>query len=61
MVTVILAVALTLAGLAVTIQPIGFVNDALSAMGLDLTREQGWWALLLSPVLLIAGSFLPNL
>ena len=61
MVTVILAVALTLAGLAVTVQPIGFVNDALSGMGIDLTREQGWWALLLSPVLLIAGSFLPNL
>jgi len=61
MVTVVLAIALTLVGLSRTGYPIGFVNDLLRSAGLHVTREQGYWALLGSPLVLIAGSLLPNL
>jgi hypothetical protein len=58
-VTILLAVALTAVGLAVTgtveIQP---VLDLLDQADLSLTEEQGWLALAASPALLVAGSFL---
>jgi hypothetical protein len=61
MITVLLAVALTLIGLSVTIQPIGFINDLLADRSIEITREQGWMALTGSPLLLIAGSILKGL
>jgi hypothetical protein len=61
MVTLVAAVALTLVGLSVTILPIGFVNDVLTSADLQITREQGYWCLLGSPILLVLGSLLPNL
>lgn len=58
LVTIIVAVALTLIGLAVTdavtIQPI---TDLLEQADISLTEEQGWLALLASPTLLVIGSF----
>lgn len=61
MVTVVVAVALTLVGLSLTtfgIEPIDrTVMDALEGLGLALEpREAGWWALLASPLLLTIGS-----
>jgi hypothetical protein len=61
MVTVVLAIGLTLAGLSATVLPMGFVDEVLSGMGFELTRDQAWWCLLASPALLIAGSLLANL
>ncbi|HVF20874.1 MAG TPA: hypothetical protein VNA14_11625 [Mycobacteriales bacterium] len=61
-VTIVVAVLLTLVGLAVTrtveIQPI---LDLLAQADLELTQEQGWLALAASPALLVAGSFLRGL
>lgn len=61
-VTIIVAVLLTLVGLAVTdtvaMRP---VLDLLAEANLELTTEQGWLALLASPALLVAGSFLRGL
>lgn len=56
-VTIILAVALTVIGLAVTVHPIQPVVDLLKNANVELSRDQGWWALLASPVLLVIGSF----
>ena len=56
-VTIVLAVALTVIGLAVTVHPIQPVLDALDSAGISLSREQGWWALHGSPLLLVIGSF----
>jgi hypothetical protein len=63
LVTIALALALTIAGLHITgTVTIGLVGDLLNQIGLDgLTKDEGYLALLASPVLLIAGSFLPNL
>lgn len=61
MITLLLAIALTIVGLSVTTLHIGFVDDLLKSADVKLTREQGFWALLASPVLLILGSLLPNL
>jgi len=63
MITVLLAVALTLVGLAVTLSPdaLEFVNDLLADADITLTEEQGWLALVASPVLLIAGSLFRGL
>jgi hypothetical protein len=62
-ITILLAVALTGVGLAVTISPsaLEFVNELLADADITLTEEQGWLALLASPVLLIAGSVLRGL
>ncbi|MBW3664471.1 MAG: hypothetical protein KY469_15325 [Actinobacteria bacterium] len=65
MVTVVLAVALTLAGLSLTTFHVAAVDEAVmelvSGAGLELDpREAGWWALLLSPLLLTAGSLLKD-
>ena len=58
LVTIIVAVALTVVGLAVTgaveIKPI---LDALESADLSLSREQGWLVLAASPALLVVGSF----
>jgi hypothetical protein len=56
-VTIVLAVALTVIGLAVTVHPIQPVIDLLDKAGVELSREQGWLALHASPVLLVIGSF----
>ncbi|HEV2890558.1 MAG TPA: hypothetical protein VGX28_09295 [Frankiaceae bacterium] len=56
-VTIVLAVALTVIGLAVTVHPIKPVLDLLESGNVELTRDQGWWALLASPALLVVGSF----
>jgi hypothetical protein len=62
-VTVLLAVALTLVGLAVTTSPdaLEFVNELLADNDITITEEQGWLALLASPVLLVAGSLFRGL
>lgn len=56
-VTIVLAVALTVVGLAVTVHPIQPVLDLLDKGGIEVSREQGWWALHGSPLLLVIGSF----
>jgi hypothetical protein len=56
-VTIVLAVALTVVGLAVTVHPIKPVLDLLDKAGVEPTRKQGWWALVASPALLVVGSF----
>lgn len=56
-VTCLLAVALTVVGLAVTVHPIQPVLDLLRDNDVRVTREQGWWALIGSPALLVVGSF----
>lgn len=61
MITVLAAVVLTVVGLSVTVFPIDFVNDLLREAGLRPTREQGFWALLVSPLLLVLGSLLPGM
>jgi hypothetical protein len=62
MVTVILSIALILAGLTASgTLSIGFVNDLLKQANLDFTRDQGYLLLLGSPVVLILGSLLPGI
>jgi hypothetical protein len=61
LITLVAAIALTLVGLHVTILHIGFVQDALKAADIKVTRDQGHWLLLASPILLALGSLLPNL
>jgi hypothetical protein len=56
-VTIILAVALTVIGLAVTVHPIQPVIDLLDKGGIELSKEQGWLALHGSPLLLVIGAF----
>ncbi|HEX8001260.1 MAG TPA: hypothetical protein VF519_01035 [Mycobacteriales bacterium] len=56
-VTIVLAVGLTVVGLAVTVHPIQPVLDLLENANVDVTKEQGWWALIASPALLVVGSF----
>ncbi|MCA1726922.1 MAG: hypothetical protein LC722_04525 [Actinobacteria bacterium] len=61
MITVLLSVALAVAGLVVTgTLEIGFVSDLLAKTGYAFTREHGYWMLLGSPALLIVGSLLPG-
>lgn len=61
MVTVVVAVALTLIGLSLTVLQIDPVNDALREIGLKLTREQRWLVLAASPTLLVVASFTSKL
>lgn len=61
MITVLIAAALTLVGLSVTIEPIAFINDFLADQSIEITREQGWMMLTASPLLIIAGSVLRGL
>jgi hypothetical protein len=67
LVTVVIALALIVVGVSVTIFPLDFVNQALdlvqSTLGTDfqVTTEIGWLFLLAGDVLLIAGSLLPGI
>ena len=62
MLTVVAAVALTLVGLSLSGEvTIGFVNDFVADRGWTITRDQAYMALIASPLLLIAGSFLRGL
>ena len=67
LVTVVIAVALIVVGLSVTIFPLDFVNQALdlvqSTIGtnIEVTEQLGWLFLLAGDALLIAGSLLPGI
>ncbi len=61
LVTIAAAVALTVAGLAVTFHPMRPVLDLLANAGIEPTDEQGYLALLASPALLVLGSFFRGL
>lgn len=65
MVTVVLAVALTVVGLSLTTFQIAAVDevalDLVEQLGLSIAEDElGWWALLLSPLALVAGSLLKD-
>jgi hypothetical protein len=62
LITLILAVVLTVVGLTVSnTLEIAFIDSLIRDAGWELTVENGYWMLLASPVLLILGSLLPNL
>jgi hypothetical protein len=62
LITLILAVVLTVVGLTVSnTLEIAFIDSLIKDTGWKLTVEHGYWMLLASPVLLILGSLLPNL
>ena len=63
LITMALSIVLTIAGLHLTgTVEIGFVGELLDQVGAGgLGKDEGFIALLASPVLLIAASFLPNL
>lgn len=67
LVTVVIALALILVGLSVTIFPLDFVNQALdlvqSTIGtnIEVTTQLGWLFLLAGNALLVAGSLLPGI
>jgi len=66
-VTVVIALALIVVGVSVTVFPLDFVNQALdlvqSTLGTDIqvTTELGWLFLLAGDLLLVAGSLLPGI
>lgn len=65
--TVVIALALIVVGVSVTVFPLDFVNQALdlvqSTLGTDIqvTTELGWLFLLAGDLLLVAGSLLPGI
>ena len=65
--TVVIALALIVVGVSVTVFPLDFVNQALdlvqSTLGTDIqvTTEIGWLFLLAGDLLLVAGSLLPGI
>ncbi len=67
LVTVVIALALIVVGISVTVFPLDFVNQALdlvqSTLGTDITvtTEMGWLFLLAGDLLLVAGSLLPGI
>lgn len=67
LVTVVIALALIVVGLSVTIFPLDFVNQALdlvqSTIGtnIEVTTQLGWLFLLAGNALLVAGSLLPGI
>lgn len=67
LVTVVIALALVVVGVSVTVLPLDFVNQALdlvqSTLGTDIqvTTELGWLFLLAGDLLLVAGSLLPGI
>jgi hypothetical protein len=67
LVTVVIALALIVVGVSVTVFPLDFVNQALdlvqSTLGTDIqvTTEIGWLLLLAGDLLLVAGSLLPGI
>jgi hypothetical protein len=66
-VTVVIALALIVVGLSVTIFPLDFVNQALDLVqsylgtSIEVTTELGWLFLLAGDALLVAGSLLPGI
>ena len=69
MITVVIAVALAVIGVSLTILPITPLNEflavnvdpVLAGYGLPYGRDAGYWFLLASPVLLIIGSLFPGI
>ena len=61
LITLIAAAVLTIVGIHVVVHPIGIVHDILKSADIKLTRDQGRWCLIGSPLLLVAGSLLPGL
>jgi len=67
LVTVVIALALIVVGVSVTVFPLDFVTQALdlvqSTLGTDIqvTTEIGWLFLLAGDLLLVAGSLLPGI
>lgn len=67
LVTVVIALALIVVGVSVTLFPLDFVNSALdlvqSTLGTDIevTTQIGWLFLLAGDALLVAGSLLPGI
>ena len=63
----VIALALIVVGLSVTLFPLDFVNQALdlvqSSLGtsIEVTTELGWLFLLAGDALLVAGSLLPGI
>ena len=62
MVTVVLALAFLVVGMAIAILRIEAIGDPVMDLvrqvSDDVTRQEvGWWALLISPLLLTIGSF----
>jgi hypothetical protein len=66
-VTVVIALALIVVGLSVTVFPLDFVNEALAYVqsylgtSFEVTNEIGWLFLLAGDALLVAGSLLPGI
>ena len=67
LVTVVIALALIVVGLSVTVFPLDFVNQALDLVqsylgtSIEVTTELGWLFLLVGDALLVAGSLLPGI
>ena len=67
LVTVVIALALIVVGLSVTVIPLDFVNQALDLVqsylgtSVEVTTELGWLFLLAGDALLVAGSLLPGI
>ena len=63
LITIGIALVLTIAGLHLTgTITIDLVGDLIRSAGFgDFGKDEGYLALLASPLILIAGSFLPNL
>jgi hypothetical protein len=67
LVTVVIALALIVVGLSVTVFPLDFVNQALDVVqsylgtSIEVTTELGWLFLLAGDALLVAGSLLPGI
>lgn len=61
MVTVLVAVALSVVGLALTVLPFDPIVDALRDAGVKLSKELRWLVLAASPTLLVVASFFKGL
>jgi len=67
LITVVIAVALIIVGVSVTVFPLDFVNEALNIVqgyagtNIEVTTEIGWLFLLVANLVLIAGSLLPGI
>jgi len=67
LITVVIAVALIIVGVSVTVCPLDFVNEALNIVqgyagtNIEVTTEIGWLFLLVANLVLIAGSLLPGI
>jgi len=67
LVTVVIALALIVVGLSVTVFPLDFVNAALDLVqsylgtNIEVTTQIGWLFLFAGDALLVAGSLLPGI